>query len=103
MKFSQFTKNSKLSFYSSIEERDRITVDALERTEEITYKTPSGKEVLFRKVKLGKWEKYQVVGLQNYHYCFCSVCGAEALQDEYGAVQSKFCPNCGADMRGEIE
>ena len=32
----------------------------------------------------------------------CSVCGKEALWSErIGSVRTDFCPNCGADMRGE--
>ena len=33
----------------------------------------------------------------------CSVCGQKALRNYYYDVQSysNFCPNCGADMRGE--
>lgn len=33
-----------------------------------------------------------VIRLPN---CYCSVCGVEVLQE------CNFCPNCGADMRGE--
>lgn len=85
-----FTENSELSFHSPItqEEWDRITDVELERTEEITFRTPSGKEVPFRNVKHGHWELNGT----------CSVCGKHTLQS-YG----NFCCYCGADMRGEIK
>lgn len=35
-------------------------------------------------------------------WCHCSVCG-HAENADYAIVQGvKFCPNCGADMRGEV-
>ena len=90
MKFSQFIESGELSLSSPItrEEWDRITDVELERTEEITFRTPSGKEVPFRKVKRGEWQG-----------TVCSICGASA-SDYYDC---DFCPNCGADMRGREE
>lgn len=50
----------------------------------------------------GKW----IVNMLNYE-SICSVCGADETDFIYGAEmwyglgESKFCPNCGADMRGE--
>ena len=33
---------------------------------------------------------------------YCSICNQESAYNEFGASKfSKFCPNCGADMRGE--
>lgn len=103
MKLSQFIENSELSLNSPItrEEWDRITDVELERTEEITFRTPSGKEVPFRKVKHGKWAKS---GQSFLHpkkfisYC-CSECGYEDTEK----IKYNFCPNCGADMRGREE
>ena len=97
MKFSQFIEDSELSFCSPItqEEWDRITDVELERTEEITFKTPSGKEVPFRKVKHGKWHGRK--SSFNDIYYLCSLCGGDS------SFKANFCPNCGADMRGEIE
>ncbi len=99
MKFSQFIENSELSFDSPItqEEWGRITDDALERTEEITFQPPSGKEVPFRKVKYGKW-----IEQENYGYV-CSSCGKYFFIDDEGKRDFHFCPHCGADMRGEIK
>lgn len=90
MKFSQFIEDSSLSFNSPItqEEWDRITDVELENTETITFNTPSGNEVPFRKVKHGEWNPDGT----------CSVCGKQSLQT-YGY----FCCYCGADMRGETE
>lgn len=110
MKFSHFTKNSELSFHSPItqEEWGRITDDELERTEEITFQTPSRKEVPFRKVKHGVWI-YDPDGIDWGIGCWkCSICNArnENIHEEnkFSAnplkwAGSNFCPNCGADMR----
>ena len=49
----------------------------------------------------GKWLRHQA-GLFDYHYC--SICEEQAkvLQDGGGCeLLSNYCPNCGADMRGE--
>ena len=44
--------------------------------------------------KKGKW-------LDNYQYGYkCSECGAY-LEIDCGDAEMNFCPNCGADMRGE--
>ena len=54
--------------------------------------------------KRGKW----VVNISNYK-SVCSVCGANetdyiyGTEMWYGLGESKFCPNCGADMRKEGE
>ena len=93
MKFSQFIENNKLSFHSPItqEEWNRITDIELERTEEITFQTPSGKEVPFRKVKYGEWIKTNH-STDTYE---CSLCGMKIPVSE---MCSPFCPLCGADM-----
>lgn len=41
--------------------------------------------------KMGKWERK----LYQTPWPICSECGI------YGANESNYCPNCGADMRGE--
>lgn len=44
----------------------------------------------------GEWIK------DNSGNRFCSECGSSALYHEIGIIiESRFCPNCGADMRGE--
>ena len=92
MKFSQFIEDSSLSFHSTItqEEWDRITDVELENTKEITFKTPSGKQVPFRKVKYGEWRKTSS-STDTYE---CSLCGLKSISE----MCSPFCPLCGADM-----
>lgn len=46
--------------------------------------------------KMGKWIHATDEG-HNFPEHYCSICGAW----EYSDIESKFCPNCGADMRGE--
>ena len=46
-------------------------------------------------VRHGKWEE-----TDNSH-CTCSACGAEWNVFENDTEWFNFCPNCGADMRGE--
>lgn len=105
MKFSQIIEDSELSFHSPIarEEWDRITDVELERTEEITFQTPSGKSVPFRKVRHGEWEYHSNpdCGIDPED-AFCSMCGFHidrTLVDNFDNYN--FCPLCGADMRGE--
>jgi hypothetical protein len=45
----------------------------------------------YRKIERGEWEQY---GLRNPK---CTLCHG------YNTEKSNFCPNCGADMRGEKE
>ena len=59
--------------------------------------------------KKGKWEMLQIT--INPPVYKCSVCGGHALQIVTGCLINRhleasltdFCPNCGADMRGEHE
>lgn len=55
-----------------------------------------------KKVKHGHW-----VLLDNCsnHGVYCSVCNKKVYKDWYGNVKltSKYCPNCGAIMDGEIK
>ena len=55
-------------------------------------------------VVYGEWKEYDGDD-SGFHYC--SVCKGQAFNyDESGEtieVLSNFCPNCGADMRGEKE
>lgn len=50
--------------------------------------------------KKGKWVKSEI---PNETYV-CSVCGGACWYYDFMSVvkKSKFCPNCGADMRGDI-
>ena len=65
-----------------------MLVDALMGLEKLPSVTP--------KRKTGRW-------LDNYQYGYkCSECGAY-LEIDCGDAEMNFCPNCGADMRGEQE
>lgn len=44
------------------------------------------------KRKVGKWKK------NEHTFWTCSECG---LVNKYNRVQYAYCPNCGAEMRGE--
>lgn len=53
--------------------------------------------------KKGKWERVDMYYEDaeqhfNYHEYFCSECG---VKRKIGWGSVNFCPNCGADMRGE--
>ena len=57
-------------------------------------------EALSRPERKGKWITPQREGCQTWDkkaYAQCSICGAK----EYLGWSKCFCPNCGADMRGE--
>lgn len=46
-------------------------------------------------VKRGEWKR-------KGQDIYCSVCGNESAYNPFGASKfSDYCPNCGADMRGE--
>ena len=47
--------------------------------------------------KIGKWI-YEEDGIIHGH---CSCCGFHAIYQETDVFGYDFCPNCGADMRGE--
>ena len=54
----------------------------------------------------GEWiHKYTHESLHDRTGIWCSACGRDALQDSEGYYiedcETDFCPNCGADMRGE--
>lgn len=51
-------------------------------------------------VKKGKW--IEVENKWGGLEIRCSECGAQVPRDGWGnAMQCNYCPNCGADMRGE--
>ena len=53
--------------------------------------------------KKGKWEcHYSRPNVYEDLYWHCSECGYKN-DNQYANVYHKFCPNCGADMRGEQE
>lgn len=76
------------SFYNKIIENDIDAINAL----------PSAEP------RKGKWvQKSKPLDLCTEWWYECSECGSRPLNDRYGHPYhlSNFCPNCGADMRGE--
>lgn len=54
--------------------------------------------------KTGKWiEHHEPYTWMGYTYWSCSNCGFECGYDKVIRFKTDFCPNCGADMRGEPE
>lgn len=53
-------------------------------------------------IKKGEWENRPLCGNSN---CRCSICGNvwNVHANMRGEVMQKFCPSCGADMRGEYD
>lgn len=102
-----FTLNNPLTE----EEWDMIADVDFDHTSEITFHTKHGKEVVFVKRKKGKWIHGrelsrelsleitgEVVTAIFYEGWECSEC--HCLVSEEHEPLWKFCPNCGADMRG---
>lgn len=79
------------------EDWDKLQDNEMEDTVEVTFKTPSGKRVPFRKVKHGDWVEHEDK-LGMIDDLMCSLCGHCTYED-----YPNFCSNCGADMRGETE
>lgn len=85
------------------DEQWNIITDAeLERSDEIEFTTPSGKKVMYAKVRHGKWDDKRVA-----FYRKCSECGATIKNTlshvflDYDIRDLHYCPNCGAKMEGE--
>jgi ribosomal protein S27AE len=80
------------------DEQWKIITDAeLEHSDEIVFTTPSGKKVMYAKVRHGKWIKENIVltSLPPKSRWHCSECGS--IRDGYdGSVLTPYCPNCGA-------
>ena len=89
------TITMKLNSPITDEQWNIITDAELERSDEIEFTTPSGKKVMYAKVRRGKWEVHEAFG---YMDMTCSVCGW--LYDyNFGLEREwKFCPHCGAKM-----
>ena len=61
-----------------------------------------------KEVKRGHWKHSEApLGWQDVDVAVCSVCGEEWVLDEWDIKEfsqwNKFCPNCGADMRGDTD
>ena len=54
----------------------------------------------YRKQREGEW-KDQYQGMYVNQLYKCSVCGETAFHDDKRWYLTKFCPNCGAKMKGE--
>lgn len=75
-----------------VEHIDPIGADAIRLIREDIREMPSVE------VKRGRWVK------NNEYVYVCSVCGEEALNDEYGEqTLSPYCGACGAEMNGVEE
>lgn len=102
----EFTLNSPLTD----EDWDKITDAEFEKTDRVTFRTKSGKTVEFVKRKKGEWIK---MSDSDGIYWACSECGEnlprinnfEPQFDLFPRLESidktKYCPNCGADLRKE--
>ena len=92
----KFTLNNPLTE----EEWDMITDVDFDHTNKIWFHTKHGKEVVFVKQKKGKW-----MFSPDHAEGICTSCNyriyGRPYQGNYLIVPYNFCPNCGADMRGE--
>ena len=85
------------------EDWDKLQDNEMEDTVEVTFRTPSGKRVPFRKVKHGEWiDGNRQTWNGTYWFIYCSECLYERKDCNHDN-DTPFCPNCGADMRGETE
>lgn len=66
-----------------------ITDAEFEHSDGVTFTTPSGKEVEFRKVVHGEWKLNNLNGFKIYD---CSNCGIHM------EARWNYCPHCGAKM-----
>lgn len=54
----------------------------------------------YRKQSEGEWKKMKAGnGWDYWDELTCSECGV-TFEDKYGNIPKKFCPNCGARMKG---
>lgn len=60
----------------------------------IYFKDTMMKKGIVQEPKTGHWDS---------RTCKCSECGYQIAYSEYAERKYKYCPNCGADMRGEQE
>lgn len=76
----------------------RITERELAIVNRLLLEAPSA-DVVER--KRGKWVADGKPVDPERDSCWCSVCGAWLVGSDEYHVDHNFCPNCGADMRGE--
>ena len=92
------TIKMKLNSPITDEQWNIITDAELEHSDEIEFTTPSGKKVVYAKVRHGKWDYTRVA-----FYRKCSECGATVKNPlyvflDYDIRDLHYCPNCGASM-----
>lgn len=82
------------------EQFDAITDVDFDNTDRIWFHTKHGKDVEFVKRKKGKWIKLDMHAHLADHKC--TACGQECYVPTcMGEPMYTYCPNCGADMRGD--
>lgn len=77
------------------DEWDIITDVDFDNTDKVTFSTKHGKEVVFKKERLGRWEERHVE-CENPWFrkrFYCTAC-----EDWQTWGETKYCPNCGAKM-----
>ena len=100
------TITMKLNSPITDEQWNIITDAELEHSDEIEFTTPSGKKVVYAKVRHGKWIECEYENGINFHRC--SVCGQLDMyrgiftdSGDRGFIfyyKRQYCPNCGAKM-----
>ena len=86
------TIKMKLNSPITDEQWNIITDAELERSDEIEFTTPSGKKVMYAKVRHGKWIGKPIAG---YSTVKCSECGDVFLEND---GRWNYCPKCGCKM-----
>ena len=77
--------------------------DALDRAEGAIFNLPSAQPAVDAEpVRYGHWiEHHEPFTWMGYSYWSCSECGFECGYEKDIRFRTNYCPNCGADMRGE--
>ena len=87
-----------------------IDADDLTRKIEKSYFTSNEKRLFIVKVRhmptietlQGEWIEDYTESCHSFLGCHCSLCNADALEKNEYPYYSKFCPNCGAYMKGGL-
>lgn len=104
------TLTLELDYPITEEQLDAILDIDMEHTVSVTFHTKHGKEVEFEKRKKGEWVLYGNDDDCGFTY-WCSECNQQIPEDYFYSEYEhgkwipnemwNYCPNCGADMRGE--
>ena len=79
------------SWTDNIEKAFRMAIDSLQKSASIKPER-----------ERGKWVTHKESHKNMCYYIKCSKCGKEAIwTNGFSLYPPIFCPNCGADMRGE--